>query len=255
MTADRHDSLVESQFSPQAAAYVTSAVHAEGDDLRELADLVRDRPDARVLDLGCGGGHVSFRLAPLVREVVAYDLSPAMLAVVTAEAAKRGLTNIATREGPVERLPFEDGSFDLVVSRYSAHHWSDFRAGLKEARRVVASGGRAGFADVVTPGSPLLDTHLQAIELLRDPSHLRNYTQEEWRQALAAAGFQPGTTTLRRLRLDFAAWVERMRTPGLHVEAIRSLQSRMPAEVIRHFAVETDGSFTLDTMTLAATPV
>jgi ubiquinone/menaquinone biosynthesis C-methylase UbiE len=255
MTNDRHDNLVESQFSAQAAAYVTSAVHAGGDDLRELADLACGRPDARVLDLGCGGGHVSFRLAPLVREVVAYDLSPAMLAVVKAEADRRGLSNIVTCEGPVERLPFETGSFDLVLSRYSAHHWSDFRAGLQEARRVLTPQGHGGFADVVTPGSPLLDTHLQALELLRDASHLRNYTQEEWRQALIAAGFQPGPATLRRLRLEFAAWVERMRTPKLHVEAIRSLQSRMPAEVRRHFALEADGSFTLDTMTIAATPI
>lgn len=255
MTADRHDNLVASQFSPQAAAYVTSAVHAEGDDLRQLAELVGGRADARVLDLGCGGGHVSFRLAPLVREVVAYDLSSAMLAVVEAEATRRGLSNIVTREGPVENLPFDAGTFDLVVSRYSAHHWSDFRAGLREARRVVTAQGCAGFADVVTPGAPLLDTHLQAMELLRDPSHLRNYTEAEWRQALTAAGFAPGEPTRRRLRLDFKAWVERMRTPPLHVEAIRSLQARMPAEVIRHFAVEADGSFTLDTMTLSATPL
>ena len=68
MTGDRHDNLVESQFSAQAAAYVTSAVHADGDDLRELADLARGRSDARVLDLGCGGGHVSFRLAPITRQ-------------------------------------------------------------------------------------------------------------------------------------------------------------------------------------------
>lgn len=255
MAAERHDSLVENQFSPQAAAYVTSAVHAEGDDLPELADMVRGRSDARVLDLGCGGGHVSFRLAPLVREVVAYDLSPAMLAVVKAEAGKRGLSNIVTCEGPVENLPFDAGAFDMVVSRYSAHHWSDFRAGLREARRVVTGQGCAGFADVATPDSPLLDTHLQAIELLRDPSHLRNYTQDEWRQALTAAGFEPGTATLRRLRLDFTAWVERMRTPDVHVAAIRSLQTRMPEEVAHHFAVEADGSFTLDTMTLAATPI
>lgn len=255
MTGDSHDRLVESQFSSQAAAYVTSAVHATGEDLQQLAALVGGRRDARVLDLGCGAGHVSFCLAPYVREVVAYDLSPAMLQTVRGEAARRGLHNITTVEGPVERLSFANGAFDLVVSRYSAHHWSDFHAGLTEARRVLEGTGCAGFADVVTPDSPLLDTYLQAIELLRDPSHLRNYTEHEWRQALAAAGFAPGAATRRRLRLDFASWVARMATPQLHIAAIRSLQARMPAEVARHFAVEPDGSFTLDTLTLAVTPV
>ena len=255
MTAENHDSLVETQFSTQASAYITSAVHAEGEDLHELAELLRGRPNARVLDLGCGAGHVSFRLAPHVREVVAYDLSPTMLDVVEREAVKRGLGNIVTRLGPVEHLPFENGVFDAVVSRYSAHHWSDFGAGLTEARRVLTTGGCAGFVDVVAPNAPLFDTHLQTMELLRDPSHLRNYKLDEWRQALRSAGFQPGPATLRRLRLDFTSWVGRMDTPPLLIEAIRALQARMPAEGLRHFAVEPDGSFTLDTMTIAAQPV
>ena len=255
MTAHSHDRLVESQFSAQAAAYVTSAVHAGGEDLLDLVARLRDRPAARVLDLGCGAGHVSFHLAPHVAEVVAYDLSPAMLAVVEGEAARRGLANIATRQGPVEYLPFDSGAFDVVVSRYSAHHWSDLAAALSEARRVLRPSGCAIFVDVVAPSAPLLDTHMQTMELLRDPSHLRNYQPEEWRQGLQAAGFQPGPAAFRRLRLDFASWVGRMGTPPLMVEAIRALQARMPAEVLRHFAVEADGSFTLDTMTIAAQPV
>lgn len=254
MTPENHDRLVKTQFSSQAAAYVTSAVHAEGEDLADLVERLRDRPQARVLDLGCGGGHVSFRLAPYVAEVVAYDLSPAMLAVVEREAATRGLANIATRQGPVERLPFEAGGFDAVVSRYSAHHWSDFAMALGEARRVLRPDGRAIFVDVVAPSAPLLDTHMQTMELLRDPSHLRNYKPEEWRQALRTAGLEPGRAVFRRLRLDFASWVGRMGTPALLIDAIRALQARMPAEVLRHFAVEADGSFTLDTMTIPAEP-
>ena len=77
----------------------------------------------------------------------------------------------------------------------------------------------------------------------------------EWEQALQAAGFRPGEVTLRRLPLDFAAWVARMRTPEIHVQAIRSLQGRMSSEVIAHFDIQPDGSFTLDTMTIEAEPV
>lgn len=255
MTADNHDRLVESQFSAQAAAYVTSTVHAGGENLLDMVERLRDRPAAHVLDLGCGAGHVSFHLAPHVAQVVAYDLSPAMLALVASEAAKRGLSNLVTRQGPVECLPFESATFDAVVSRYSAHHWSDLAAALGEARRVLRPDGCAVFVDVVAPSALLLDTHMQTMELLRDPSHLRNYRPEEWRQAMRAAGFQPGPAAMRRLRLDFAAWVGRMATPPLLVAAIRALQGRMPAEVLRHFAVEADGSFTLDTMTIAARPV
>src|SRR5699024_6050348 len=94
-----------------------------------------------VLDLGCGGGHVSYAMAPHAGEVVAYDLSADMLAVVAGAAQDRGLKNIRTVEGRVESLPFPDGQFSLIASRYSAHHWSDPAAALAEAARVLAPGG------------------------------------------------------------------------------------------------------------------
>jgi len=255
MAGKTQEALVTDQFGPQANAYVTSVVHAGGADLDQIEALVRGQAYARVLDLGCGGGHVSYRAAPHVREVVAYDLSQEMLAAVSATAAERRLANISTQVGAAEALPFPAASFDLVLSRYTAHHWHDFPRGLGEARRVLKPGGRAVFIDAVTPGGALLDTFLQAIELLRDPSHVRNYTRKEWEQALRAAGFRPGEVTLRRLPLDFAAWVTRMRTPEIHVQAIRSLQRRMSAEVTAHFDIQPDGSFTLDTMTIEAEPV
>src|SRR5882757_2173445 len=132
-----HQDLVDRQFGARAAAYLTSAVHAQGADLEALAALVDNHKTARVLDLGCGGGHVSFKVAPRAREVVAYDLSAEMLGVVANAATERGLTNLITRQGVVERLPFEDASFDYVLSRFSAHHWQDVDAALREALRVL----------------------------------------------------------------------------------------------------------------------
>ncbi|MDN8820283.1 class I SAM-dependent methyltransferase, partial [Staphylococcus aureus] len=89
-------------------------------------------------------------------------------------AADRALTNIMTERGAAESLPFADASFDYVFSRYSAHHWSDLGLALREVRRVLKPGGVAAFIDVMSPGSPLLDTYLQAVEVLRDTSHVRN---------------------------------------------------------------------------------
>lgn len=245
--ADTLHARVEAQFGPRAAAYLASAVHAQGADLAQLAALVAAHPGGRVLDLGCGAGHVSFAAAPHAAEVVAYDLSERMLAVVAEAAAARGLANITTQRGPAEHLPFADGSFDLVLSRFSAHHWRDWEAGLREARRVLRPGGRAGFADAVSPGTPLADTFLQAIEVLRDPSHVRDYGVAEWLAACARAGFAAESVTTGRLRLDFAEWTARMATPPLQVQAIRALHEAMPAEARAALAVEPDGSFLLDT--------
>lgn len=248
------EDLVARQFGPQAQAYVTSAVHASGADLDALAALLEGHAAARLLDLGCGGGHVSFVAAPRVAQVTAYDLSPAMLAAVSAEAGKRGLSNIVTVQGAAEALPFEDASFDVVVSRYSAHHWRDLAAGLRHARRVLKPGGRAVFMDVTAPEHPLLDSFLQTIEMLRDPSHVRDYRPSEWVRAAEEAGFLVEGATDRRLRLEFGPWVTRIATPPVHVAAIRSLEEGASAEVREHFAVEADGTFTLDTLSLVLVP-
>lgn len=243
-----HNDIVNSQFSPQAHAYLTSAVHARGEDLERMASLVGRRPDAIALDLGCGGGHATFHLAPLVGKVVACDLSAPMLRVVADEAARRGFGNVVTKQGAAESLPCPSDSFDVAVTRYSAHHWRDVPAGLAQMHRVLKPGGMAVVMDVVAPGVPLLDTWLQSLELLRDPSHVRNAAPDEWRAALAAAGFAVGEATRYRLRLDFASWVERMQTPPAHIAAIRSLQGRAGSEVRDYFAIEDDGSFTVDTI-------
>ncbi|GEL39785.1 S-adenosyl-L-methionine (SAM)-dependent methyltransferase PhcB [Methylorubrum extorquens] len=248
-----HDAHTAHQFGSRAADYVASAVHAAGEDLAALARFAA-LPHAAVLDLGCGGGHVTYAAAPEVRSVTALDLSQSMLDAVAAEAQRRGLANVATRRASVEALPFADASFDSVVSRYSAHHWGDVPAALREAHRVLAPGGRFGLVDVVHPGPPLLDTHLQAWELLRDPSHVRDYGEAEWRRMLAEAGFVPGAVRRWRVRMEFSSWTARMGTPEASVAAIRALQTGAPEPVRSHFALEDDGSFTLDVMMIEAEP-
>lgn len=247
-----HDDLVESQFGPRAHAYVTSAVHASGEDLDALEALAARAAPRHALDLGSGGGHVAYRLARHAASVMASDLSAEMLAAVAATAREKGIGTIETRTAPAEKLPFADGAFDFLGCRFSAHHWQGFEAGLREARRVLAPGATAVFVDAVSPGPAALDTHIQAIELLRDPSHVRDYSVAEWSAALARAGFAVRATEARRLRMDFPAWIARMRTPEAHVAAIRALQRAASAEVAHHFAIEEDGSFMLDTVLIEA---
>ena len=243
-----HEEVVADQFGPRAKAYVESTVHAKGEDLAALAAIVEQAAPAHALDLGTGGGHVAYLLARYARKVTACDLSAEMLAAVAATARGRDLGNIETVEARAERLPFEGGTFDLLACRFSAHHWRDFEGGLREARRVVKPGAPAIFIDACSPGPALLDTHLQAVELLRDGSHVRDYAAAEWMAALARSGFAVRGCRAWRLRMDFPVWTARMRTPEENVRIIRALQAAASAEVRSHFAIEPDGSFMLDTL-------
>jgi SAM-dependent methyltransferase len=247
-----HERVVEAQFGPRAKAYVESAVHSQGADLEAIGALASALRPELALDLGAGGGHVSYVLARHARRVIATDLSSEMLEAVTQTARKKGLSNIETAEARAERLPFEDETFDFVASRFSAHHWQDFDAGLREARRTLKRGGQAAFVDVYAPGQALFDTHLQAIELLRDHSHVRDYSCAQWLDAVARARFAIEGCRTWRLRMDFPVWTARMQTPEEHVKAIRALQNAASSETKAHFAIEPDGSFHLDMLMIEA---
>jgi ubiquinone/menaquinone biosynthesis C-methylase UbiE len=244
-----HEQAVQTQFDPRAEAYLRSAVHAAGPDLQHARTLLGpcsgDLP--RALDVGCGAGHLAFAIAAHVGHVVALDPSANMLTAVTRGAAERGLGQIEARAGRAESLPFAEASFALVCTRYSAHHWTHLPAAVQEMSRVLKRGGHALVIDAVAPEDPLVDTHFQAMELLRDPSHVRDRSVHEWRELFACTGLTELEYRQWPVRIEFASWVARMRTPETSVAAIRALQSGAPREVHEALGLEADGSFVLQT--------
>lgn len=240
-----HDQAVHDQFDSRARDYLSSPVHAAGPDLVHAQKLVTrwNGASAAMLDVGSGAGHLSFALAPAFSRVVALDPSPGMLATVAQAAAARGLTQVQAQRGSAESLPFADSTFDLVASRFSAHHWRFLETGLREMARVLRPQGYLLMIDTVGHEDCLVDTHLQAIELLRDPSHVRNRSISEWQTLIEAGGFLDIQQWQWPLRLEFASWVERMRPPPGHVAVIRELQQGAAREVKDALAFEADGSF------------
>jgi ubiquinone/menaquinone biosynthesis C-methylase UbiE len=233
-------SSVQSQFDRVAANYRTSAVHAQGAEFGEMVRLAALRGDERILDAGCGAGHTAMTFAPYAAQVIALDFTPSMLGQVAQLAAEKGFTNVETHLGDVEHLPFDDDHFDLIVSRYSAHHWPHPQQALHEFRRVLKAGGQVLLADVVGFDDPTCDTFLNAVELLRDPSHVRDFTPREWIVFFQNAGFEAEVAYEWRLFIDFASWVERMATPPLNIAAIRSLLHGASNEIRNAMQIEED---------------
>ncbi len=248
----QHGQSISKSFGDNAERYLTSPVHSTGADLDFLARFVAGLVQPKVLDLGCGAGHASFATAPFAREVIAFDLTRAMLAVTAAAAKERSIANVRTMQGSVEELPFHNAQFDFVVSRYSAHHWNDVPRALREVKRVLRHGGQVCFIDLAGAPSPLLDTYLQSVELARDPSHVRSYTSAEWLSFFGAASFDARVEQRWRLATEFSSWVSRIGTSTEGIAAIRSIWSGAPSEVRNYFKLQDDLSFEVDAVMILA---
>ncbi|MXP24769.1 methyltransferase domain-containing protein [Altererythrobacter indicus] len=251
--SEKYEQLVNRQFGSTAQAYVASTVHASGKDLEWVAKRAQETAPARALDMGTGGGHTAYTAAAYAKTVTASDLLPDMLEAVSCEAARRGIENLETQIAAAEDLPFPDAHFNFLTCRFSTHHWQNAQAGLCEARRVLAKGSPALFIDVIAPqGSAAADTHLQTLELLRDPSHVRDYALREWTSMLDRAGFHIRSCDVIRLRMDFTSWTARMQTPAAQIAAIRTVQQSCSEDVVTALEIEDNGSFTVDVAMIEA---
>ena len=226
---------VQARFGSVAANYRKSAVHAAGIDLDLMVKHAPLEADSLVLDAGCGAGHTAMAFAPHAKLVFAGDFTPLMLEQVEALAEDRGINNVAPQVVDVEDLPFSAASLDIVATRYSAHHWQRPERALAECRRVLKEGGTFIISDIMAGEDYAQDTFLQGVELLRDPSHVRDYRVSEWLSMLAGVGFQTEVIHRFLLELHFESWIRRMETPRAHADIIKSIFAGAPADIKRAF--------------------
>lgn len=241
------DREVQQQFGASAEYYVKSSVHARGADLAVLVDAAELRGDESVLDLGTAVGHTAFALAPRAAWVHGVDLTLEMLHRAQRLAGERHVSNVSLTRADVTRLPFCAASVDLVTCRYSAHHYAQPREVMREVARVLRPGGRFILADTIAPDDPALDTFVNAVELLRDRSHVRDHTVAQWKTMLGDAGFTSELLYTWDVELDFADWVQRMQAPPHAVTMLRSLlvDAPSPAREAFHITVADQLSFCL----------
>jgi SAM-dependent methyltransferase len=188
-------------WSQRAEAFRESPVHREGPDLDLLVEWCEPGHDVKVLDVATGGGHVARRLREQGCTVVTVDPAPGMRADVVA---------------PAEDLPFADGSFDVVTCRIAAHHF-------KEVRRAVAEMARVSERLLVIEDNLFRGEHVEEAERLRDPTHVRCYSEDEWKEMVTAVGFEVEQVEFFPRRQSVDGWLARVETPPRIAERIREL--------------------------------
>jgi SAM-dependent methyltransferase len=177
--------------------------------------------------------------------VVALDLTRPMLEVAQKEAEVRKLPNIHFLEGDAQSLPCEDASFDVVVCRQAAHHFPNVWQCVSEWARVLKPGGKLLLIDSVSPEEQEVDAFLEQVEILRDPSHVRNQRISQWNALLNDAGFAVEQARSWGILLDIDSWTQRMRTPPAAVATIEGLLRAAGPAIRTRLQIELrdDGTF------------
>jgi ubiquinone/menaquinone biosynthesis C-methylase UbiE len=183
--ADAHQRLIIDQFTRQAIPFSQMPDHSP--QLILTASGVG--PTDTVLDVACGPGMLACAFAEVACDVTGIDLTPAMIERARALQQSKGRTNLAWHIGNVSPLPFPDEFFSLVFTRYSFHHFLEPKAVLAEMVRVCRPGSRVVVVDVFTT-SPQQAEAFNAMEKLRDPSHVRALSLKELTALFAEAGLQ-----------------------------------------------------------------
>jgi SAM-dependent methyltransferase len=185
-------------WSERAAAYRESDAHRQGRDLELFAQWAEGET---ALDVATGGGHVARVLRAAGLEVISIDPAPGMKPTVVSRA---------------EEIPFADASFDVVACRVAAHHFQDPAGALREMARVSRR-------LVLIADNLYLGEDGEEADRLHDPTHVRNYSEEEWRRMFDDAGLAVEAFEREDKRIDFQGWLDRAGTPAEDAERVREL--------------------------------
>jgi len=200
-------------------------------DLKErVRRFAQPAGDDRALDSGTGTGALAFALAPLVREVIAVDRSPELLA--EARKSVDEFPNVTFVEGDATRLDLESGSFDLAGCARTLHHVHRPERVMSELARVTRLGGHVLVIDQLAPADPLRALEVDRFERARDPSHERLLPDVDVRALLEANGLVVVRTAFVEERRDLDTYLDLAACEGEQRERALALAPPAYAAVV-----------------------
>ena len=221
--ANDHKDKVIREFTQQAEAYAANPLIADAERLAAIVRAVRPQPGARVLDVATGPGYVAAAFAEAGCDVVGIDLTPAPLALAEKMRAARGLTGLRFQQDDAEHLPFEENTFDIIVSRYALHHCEDPRRIIAEQARVCRVQGVVAIQDLIVSEFPARGAYQNRFEQIRDTSHTRALSLSELMTLFTACGLEVEKVTTHHLAMPLEAWLENAHTDTTRAAQVREL--------------------------------
>ena len=241
------------RFDAIAGNYATSEVHLRS-PTRDRLHALLGRVDS-VCDVASGAGHTGLGFAGIASRIVAVDPAPNMLAQVRRLAAERDVA-VETVEAFAEAIPLPGESFDLVVCRVAAHHFSDLPRAMAEMTRLTRPGGHVAVIDMEGDEDPAIDALNHDIEVLHDPTHVRSYPVSHWRALFAANGLWVEACENRCWEfpagLTVGRWCELGNSGTAALETIRARLAAAPPEWLAELEIarDRDGEFRIPVRTL-----
>lgn len=217
-----HLKRITDEFTRQAQTFEVWAENVDADVGARFGAALGDAARGRLIDVACGPGVVSAALAPGATAVVAFDATEQMLEKARARCAKSGLRNVEFKSGDAEHLPFADAQFDGAVTRAALHHFANPQRAINEMFRVLRPGGVAVFADVISSEDAEESRLHNAIERLRDPSHVRMLPASELDSCAREAGFGALQAATWDMNRELEEWLAIVSDPD-RVEPIRTV--------------------------------
>ena len=230
LVAHRKKQSAKERFGRRSGAYSKSSILSDKDHLNLIVDLTAPEKSDKVLDVATGNGFLAFEFAKRVSgaNVIGCDMTRDMLLVAESIQKERGLDNVDFRVMDVESLGFEDGSFDIVSCRFAFHHFTDPGKAVSEMARVCKTGGKIVLVDGLSSEDAIKSEYHNRIEQLRDPSHVRLYSQPELVGMLEDAGLKVIHARNWDADFYFDEWIK-IADPG---EAIAREVRRMMADSV-----------------------
>jgi ubiquinone/menaquinone biosynthesis C-methylase UbiE len=222
--APSHQDRILDQFTRQAVPFATAAPIRNEEALGKIVAMAEAGPGDTSLDVACGPGLLVCAFARVVSHATGIDATPAMLEQARRERDQRWLRNVTFEQGDALKLPYEDGKFSIISSRFAFHHLLEPGAALAEMCRVCAPGGRVVVAD--SSPAPAKADAFNAMEKLRDPSHARALPTAELADLFAGVGLAKPRIAGYRLEAELEELLRRSFPEEGDADRVRAIFER-----------------------------